>query len=193
MAAALKANDIANIKMRQEAIKELNLKPQWRQYYAATSSLVVVETSAKSIIDWLKNHKPFMPKPIKWLPISFSVLSLVLLGLIIFNIIDTSLIGYWLLVGLGISAIYFKRINHLSSNCDKVKDTFRQYASLLNQIETETFTSKLLQQKQDQIKSEKKKASVIFKEFSKVLDALDNRNNLISAIFGNGLFLLDLK
>ena len=31
------------------------------------------------------------------------------------------------------------------------------------------------------------------KEFSKVLDALDNRNNIISAIFGNGLFLLDIK
>ena len=103
----------------------------------------------------------------------------ILLGLIIFNIIDKSLIGYWLLVGLGVTAIYFKKINDLSSNCDKVKDTFRQYASLLDQIETETFTSKLLQQNQDQIKSEEKKASVIFKEFSKALDALDNRNNLI--------------
>jgi len=63
----------------------------------------------------------------------------------------------------------------------------------LNQIENEIFSSKELQEKQNQIKSNGKKASLIFKEFSKSLDALDNRNNLISAIFGNGLFLLDLK
>lgn len=193
LADALKANDILNIKLRQEAIKELGSKPEWRQHYAATSGLVKVETPATSIINWLKNHKPFLTKTIKWLAVGFSLMSLVLLGLTVFDVIDKSFIGYWLLVGLAITSVYLKKVNNLSSNCDKIKDTFRQYALLLNQIEGEIFTSKLLQQKQGQIKSEGKKASVIFKEFSKVLDALDNRNNLISAIFGNGLFLLDLK
>ena len=50
-----------------------------------------------------------------------------------------------------------------------------------------------LQQKQKQIQSGDKRASQIFKVFSKSLDALDNRNNLIGAIFGNGYFLADIK
>ena len=51
---ALKANSIDDIESRQEAIKELISKPQWRQYYSATSNLVAVETPAEHIIKWLK-------------------------------------------------------------------------------------------------------------------------------------------
>jgi hypothetical protein len=193
LADSLKANNIEDIQLRQAAIKELCNKPQWRQFYLAHASLVSTETSADNIVKWLLNHKPFLPKIMRWLPISFGVFSLILLALTIFNVIDKSLIGYWLLIGLAVTSIYLKKINNLSSNSDKVKETFRQYASLLKQIEGESFTSDILKQKQNLITFEGKRASVIFKEFSKTLDALDNRNNLISAIFGNGLFLLDLK
>lgn len=193
LASALKVNDISNVELRQNAIKELSLKPKWRQYYSATSSLVSLETSAQKIISWLLEHKLFLPKIMRWLPLGYSLISFVLIGLTIFDKIDNSLIGYWLLLGLVITGIYLKRINSLSSNCDKVKETFRQYALLLKQIENETFVSEILLNRQNQIKLNAKKASVIFNEFSEALDALDNRNNLISAIFGNGLFLSDLK
>jgi MutS domain V len=194
LANALKANNIDDIVSRQEAIKELSSKPEWRQFYTAKSSFVHVETPAKQIITWLKNHQSFLPKFIKWLPLIFSMGSILIFGLIFFNIImNQAVIGYWLLLGLGFSSIYVKKINALSANTDKVKDTFRQYALLLDLIEDESFSSELLQQKQQQIQQEGKKASAIFTELSKALDALDNRNNLISAIFGNGLFLSDIK
>ncbi|AUP79892.1 MutS-related protein [Flavivirga eckloniae] len=193
LADALKANDINSIKSRQDAIKELSSKPEWRQYYSATSSLVEVETPAKSIISWLQNYKSFLPKVMQWLPIAFVIGSVILFGLIVFKLTHPESIGYWLLLGLGITGIYVKKTNALSSNTDRVKDTFRQYAQLLNLIENETFTSELLQQKQKQIQSDSEKASHIFKRLSKSLDALDNRNNIIGAIFGNGLFLTDVK
>ncbi len=193
LAEALKANNTDYIVLRQEAIKELSEKPQWRQFYSATSSLVSVETPAKQIINWLQNHKIFLPKIMQWLPLIFTLFTGVLIGLAAFNVMSTALVGYWLFVGLGISGLYLKKINVLSSNTDKVRDTFRQYASLLDLIEHETFSSELLKQRQKQIQSENKKASTIFREFSKTLDALDNRNNLIGAIFGNGYFLTDIK
>lgn len=191
---ALKANNIDGIESRQEAIKELSSKPQWRQYYSATSNLVDVETPAKHIIKWLQNHKTFLPKIMSWLPMAYSLASIVLFVLTVLDVItNKAMIGYWLLLGLGITAVYLKKINVLASNTDKVRDTFRQYASLLDLIENESFSSELLQQKQKQIQSGDKKASEIFKSFSKSLDALDNRNNLIGAIFGNGYFLTDIK
>ncbi|WP_100610203.1 MutS-related protein [Confluentibacter lentus] len=194
LANALKANNIEDIVSRQQAIKELSSKPEWRQFYTAKSSFVHVDTPVKQIITWLKNYQVFLPKFANWLPMGFSIASLVIFGLIFFNIItNQAIIGYWLLLGLGISGIYVKKINALSTNTDKVKDTFRQYALLLDLIENESFSSELLQQKQQQIQQEGKKASAIFTELSKALDALDNRNNLISAIFGNGLFLSDIK
>jgi len=193
LANLLKANHIESIVSRQKAIEELSEKTEWRQYYGAHSSLIKTETSAKHIVDWIKNYKTFLPKLMKWLPIGFTVISVVLFGLIILEMISQDIIGYWLLVGLGFTGFYVKKINQLSSGADKVKDTFRQYAILLDLIENENFTSALLQEKQQQIQSEQKKASLIFKELSKGLDALDNRNNIISAIFSNGLFLSDIK
>ena len=191
---ALKANNIDDIESRQEAIKELISKPQWRQYYSATSNLVAVETPAEHIIKWLKNHKMFLPKVMSWLPMVFGLASILLFVFTVLELVtNQALIGYWLFLGLGITGRYLKKINVLASNTGKVKDTFRQYASLLDLIENESFSSELLQQKQKQIQSGDKKASEIFKAFSKSLDALDNRNNLIGAIFGNGYFLTDIK
>lgn len=192
LADSLTANTINNIVERQVAIKELSYKPKWRQQFTAIASLVNVETPAKTIIHWLLHHKSFLKPSFKWIPLVFSLTSIVIFGLSILNLLDVSFIGYWLLFGLTITGVYLKQINNLSSNSGKIKDTFRQYALLLDQIENEKFSSALLKEKQKQIKSEHKEASLIFKELSKGLDALDNRNNLFSAILGNGFFLWDI-
>jgi hypothetical protein len=193
LADALKANNVSNIENRQEAIKELSQKTEWTQLFAGTSSLIKTETPAPVIIKWLKSHKAFIPRQMTWVPWLFALISASLLVLAILEIIGIGFFGYWIFAGLGLTGIYLKNINTLALNADKTKDTFRQYASLLLQIENETFDSKLLQEKQQKIQSENKKASAIFSEFSKCLDALDNRNNLIGAIFGNGYLLLDIK
>lgn len=193
LAEALKANQISNIEERQEAIKELSQKAKWTQYFAATGCLLDTETSAIEIIHWLKHHKDSIPKQMKWMPWFFAFVSICLLAFSIVNILDISFFGYWLFIGLGVTGFCLKRINSLANNSNKAKDTFKQYGALLIQIENEKFESKLLQQKQKLIQSKGKKASVVFSEFSKHLDALDNRNNLIGAIFGNGYLLSDLK
>ncbi|MDG5490943.1 DNA mismatch repair protein MutS [Psychroserpens sp. SPM9] len=193
LANALKANQIAHIEKRQNGIRELSEKPKWSQLYAATASLIQTETPAVKIIEWLKTHRSYIPNFMRWIPLLFSLLSLSLLTLGILKIIDIVLFGYWIFVGFAITGVYLKNINKLAVNSDKMKDTFRQYAALLLQIENEDFSSELLKEKQQKIQSENKKASAIFSEFSKHLDALDNRNNLIGAVFGNGYLLSDIR
>ncbi|MBU2950729.1 DNA mismatch repair protein MutS [Tamlana agarivorans] len=194
LAELLKANHVSDIPLRQEAIKELAKKTEFRQFYAATSSLIKVETPAEFIVNWIKNHKLFLNKTVFRLAQGFGIISILIFVLTVFNVITYKpLIAYWMFLGLGFSTVYLKRVNVLASKTDKVRDTFRQYATLLDLIEKETFTSALLKKKQQLIQTEKKKASAIFKAFSKSLDALDNRNNLIGAMFGNGLFLIDIK
>lgn len=190
---ALKANNISNIKERQDAIKELSQKPERRQHFQATANLIKVETKPDQIVKWLHKHQSFLPKALRRLPLIFSIVSLALLVLGITKIISIEFFGYWLLVGLAITGKYLKKINDLATNTDKIRDTFRQYAQLLHAIETETFTSELLKRKQNKIQLEGKKASTILTDLSKAMDALDNRNNIISAIFGNGYFLTDIK
>jgi len=193
LAENLLSNDITNINERQQAIKELTAIPEWRQHYSAVAQGVEIEHSAVSIITWLKDYKPFLGKIQYGLTIAFSITSLVLIGLGISEIIPISIAGYWLLLGLGITGRYLKKINSLAQYTERAKDTFRQYALLLNAIETSEFNSELLKSKQKLIQSEDLKASEIFSKFSKALDALDNRNNLFSLIIGNGYFLIDIR
>ncbi|GHC47218.1 MutS-related protein [Ulvibacter litoralis] len=189
----LTSNEIEGIPQKQEAIQELSEKPKWRQNFSATASLVQVETSASQIIQWLKQHKSFVPRVMKYLPLVFMALSLGIFVLNYFAILPLSVTTLWFFIGLGITGVYVKRINQLYQNASKAKDTFKQYYQLLALIEAETFTSEALQKKQQEIKTEHKKASEIFLEFSKILDAFDQRNNMMVGVFSNAFALRDLQ
>ena len=189
----LLSNNIEQIPKRQEAIRELVNMPEWRQNYSAIAQGVEVEHPAKNIIKWLKEHKPFLTKTWFGITTGFSVTSVIVFGLAIAELIPLSLLGYWLLLGLALTARLLKPINLVSQHASKAKETFRQYAQLLNTIEQAQFSSELLQEQKNKIELNGIKASEIFLKLSKHIDALDNRNNLISAIFGNGYFLWDIR
>jgi hypothetical protein len=188
----LTSNAISGITKKQSGIKELCEKPTWRQHFSAIASLVKVEHPAKEIIHWIHNYKAVFPTYFKFLPAVFSLLSLALIVALGFQLIPEIVVLFWLFIGLGISGFYIKKINELARNTGNAKDTFKQYHKLLNEIENTTFISEILKTKQLEIQTEVKKASVIFKEYSKLLDALDQRNNVIIAVLGNGFFLRDL-
>ena len=86
-----------------------------------------------------------------------------------------------------------KKTQNLYSKASKAKDTFKQYYLVLQEIENIDFSSDILKEKQKEIQSEDKKASSIFNEFSKALDAFDQRNNLLIASLGNAFFLWELR
>lgn len=186
-------NDILNIPKKQRGIQELSEKPKWRQQFSALASLVNVEHPAKEIVSWIQNYKSVFPKFLSFLPTMFSLISLVLIGFIAMQMIADQILLLWIFVGLGISGVYYNKVNELHKEAGNAKDTFKQYHKLLNEIETTTFSSQILKEKQQKIQTETQKASIIFAKFSKILDAFDQRNNLIIAFFGNAFLLRDLK
>jgi len=113
--------------------------------------------------------------------------------LVSFAIIPFSILVLWVFIGLGITALFFKKTQEIYVQADKAKATFKQYYLLLQEIENRKFSSAKLQEKQQIIQSEKLQASIIFKQFSKILDAFDQRNNLLIAFVGNAFFLWDLR
>jgi hypothetical protein len=185
-------NKTVAILEKQNALKELSEKVVWRQHFSALASLVTVKITSKSIVNWISNYTSVFPKYLKNIQVGFSIISLALIGLVSFGVISISYLIIWFFIGVFIVGRFLKRTNNLYSETDKVRETFKQYHQLLNEIENEEFTSEILKQKQQVIKSENKKAALIFKEFSKILDAFDQRNNLIIAVFGNGFFLAEI-
>ena len=173
LAKTLLANKIDGILERQNAIKELDEKVNFRQHFSALASLNIVKKSTDSVSKWIKNYSNVFPVYLSKIPLLFSGISLLIVGLISFGVIQFSILVIWFFIGLFV--------------------IFKQYYQLLQQIENENFITKNLKEKQEIITLEQKKASNIFKEFSKILDAFDNRNNDIIAVVGNGLFLMEIK
>ena len=193
LAKILTNNDIEDIEAKQEVIKELSGIPHWRQRYLALAKMVKTETDHRVIVSWIHNYKSFLPSLMKYLPMIFSLISLMLLVLVSVGQISFFLLAGWFFIGLLIILPYFKRVNHLYLEAGQIKHTFRQYHTLLNEIENLKLTASFAILQQDKIQSSNKKASLIFKEFSKILDAFDQRNNMLFGILGNGLFLWDLR
>ncbi|QTD36666.1 DNA mismatch repair protein MutS [Polaribacter batillariae] len=192
LANCLTENNTATILEKQEMLKELSGKVKWRQHFSALASLVATNSTSKAIVRWISGYNSVFPKFLKTLQIIFTIASLVLIGLVSFGLIPFTYIVIWFFVGLFITGRFVLKINHLYTEASKARDTFKQYYPLLNVIENEAFTSKILKEKQQTINSENKKASAIFKEFARILDTFDQRNNIIIAIFGNGLFLTEI-
>ena len=193
LAGKLLSNDINEIHLKQEAVQELAEKADWRQNFSAIATLVRTETRTAGITSWLSTYKSFVPGFMKWLPWLFSAISGAVIGAFFLDLIGGVELGLWFFAGLLITGFYVKRINLLSNSVSKVQDTFHQYYQLLALIENTDFQSELLQRNKQEIISEKQKASAVLKKFSKAIDALDQRNNMIFGIFGNGFLLWDLR
>jgi len=190
----LTENSVENIVQKQEAIQELASKTEWRQKFSATAALVKTEAPAATIVNWLRDYKPYVPQVMRFLPQVFSVLSLAVLVLYYFDYIPVSLLAIWFFIGLGITGAFVQKTNQLSEHTGKAQSTFDQYYKLLLQLENEDFTSSLLKEKMAYITPKKgKKASEILKSFSKLLSALDQRGNLPVGIFTNAFMLADLR
>ncbi len=193
LANILLENKCDEIQQKQQSVKELALKADWRQQFTATARLVKSETKSADILEWIGNYKHFVPKMMRWLPDVFSVISVGVFFTYYFQLIPSLLVWLWLFTGIGITAIFLKKVNELSGKAGQTMDTFQQYHQLLALIETENFETELLQELQQSLKSENEKASAILKRFSRKIDSLDQRNNFLFGFLANGFFLWDLR
>ena len=166
LADLLLSNNIDKIERKQDAIKELADKADWRQNFSALATLVKTETRTGTILKWLREYEFFVPAVMKWLPWLFSAISLVVIAAFFMDYIGGIELAIWFFVGLMITGIYVKKINLLSSKVSKVQDTFHQYYQLLALIENTEFSSELLKEQKDLITSEGQKASQTIMQYS---------------------------
>ena len=192
LANTLTENKTTSILEKQQALKELSNKVVWRQHFTTLASLISVKNTSNAIVNWISSYAAVLPKYVRKIQIVFSVISFVLIALYSFGFASFTYVLIWFFIGLFITGRFFKKTQNLYTEADNVREIFQQYYPLLNEIENTVFTSKTLKEKQQIITSEDKKAGVIFKEFARILDAFDQRNNIVISIIGNGLFLSEI-
>ncbi|MBT8184100.1 MAG: DNA mismatch repair protein MutS, partial [Eudoraea sp.] len=192
-ASILTANNTKAILKKQQAVKELAGLAEWRQDFSAIANMVKTETPYSRIIKWMEEYHSFTSEFLKYLPWIFSVLSAAVIFGYFLGWISLWLLVSWFFVGLGITGRYLKRIGKLASDCAKIQSTFQQYQVLLHKLEEIDFAAELLKDKRALIIQEQVTASKRMRRFSRLLNGLDQRNNIIIGILGNAFMLRDIQ
>lgn len=193
LAKLLKINDTTDIRRKQEAIKELSEKIDFRQNFTAEAYMLEDQDSVPQIIRDFENHSSFSKSWIVPVSYVFSMLSLVVILAFGFEYLNINQLGLWILLGLGITGIFLKRINRLSKITSSAQEIFRQYQKLIEAVENEDFQSKHLVLQQKKLVSNKGSASKAIKQLSKYIDALEQRQNMLVGFVLNALSLWDLR
>ncbi|NOS91539.1 MAG: hypothetical protein HOP30_06430 [Cyclobacteriaceae bacterium] len=181
--------DAVTIQSRQEAIRELATKLELRQQCWATGQQIDSGIAdLNSLYDWLKEKNLFLEyrliEIIKWVLPTVTCLSL---GMAFINPSYQSVFLALFIFQLGLAARYSKPISLLQGKLAGYKTILENYAQLFELVKKESFISERMKLHHHMAQE----AATQVDAFSKKVNSLESRMNLIARIFGNGLFLLD--
>lgn len=183
--------DALSITERQEAIKDLAPRIDFRQHFQAAGTEIDEQPGdAAQLLDWLK--QPSMLKSPKVIRIILIVLPLLTLCALIAAIFKSELrvfVTGFVLIQWIITGAYLKRINVFHDYIGRKKNILKKYAHLLYHLEHEKFTSV----KMKQLWLYAQDADAKIKTLASLVNALDARTNALATIFVNSLLLWDMQ
>jgi len=176
----------------QQAINELKSKIDWRQDFLALATVSNdSEISYKSLLHWNSSGNTTLPKVLIAISFIFPTLFLGLLTayFITSKTILLSYLTYLFIINLMVLGKFFKRIQSEITQADRVDQIIKQYSSLVQKIEKETFQSKKLKDLQQQLIFKNATASKHLNELSELFSKMETVVNYVVATLFNGIFL----
>ncbi len=180
---------------RQEAVSELAPELKFRQRFRILGLLYKGKAADETeLCQWTESPSIFRSrKLLRLLPVLVTGANLICLALVMAGILPASIYGIiwtcFVIAGFGFTgkvtkmqAIYGKKLQILST-----------YAALLHLMEKQPAQATLLKEIKQQIGGEKRKASHSITRLSKLMDELDQRNNVFMYVILNGLFFWELR
>ena len=190
------ADDLINLKfdreailLRQHAIRELGAMIEFRQQcWAIGKQIHDVDFNLESLWIWLKSSNLFHGKKtfliVRWVLPAITCLSLLAIAI---NPLFQSVFLFLFLLQLAIASFYSKSITKLQNQLASYRVVVENYSQIFQLMSNQSITSTLLMRHHHIAKE----AATHVKKFSKLVNAVETRMNLISRLFGNGLFLYD--
>lgn len=179
---------------RQEAVSELSHRLDFRQKLAAFGQLKSSgEEELNQTIEWLKSdgfiQKQSFWRILRWILPSSMVL---VTTLYIADVITTQYFTYALVGSFLITGSFIKKINREYLQASKSLETLQLYKSFFELLDQEDFTSSLLKNKREKLVS-KEGALGHIQSLTKIIEAFDNRNNMIMGVILNLLLFWDIN
>lgn len=181
------------IRDRQEAVRELSQKSEWRQEFLATGYLLVEnEPDRDDLLSWVRQPAEFHGRKFLFFVTFIPVLTFTVLGLVITGAIAPAWLLLYLAVPFGITGAYLGKINRVYRQLSRKSDLVRKYSGLLQRIEKEPFASGKMTALQKGLSGRYGLPSEATRQLSSILDAFENRNNMLMGFLLNFLFLWDI-
>jgi len=183
--------DHDDILANQVAIKELAEKTEFRQHFQA-AGLEMNEQSHDydELLAWLKVPSILYTK--EWFKILLYALPAATLLCIVgafFSPLLKSLAILLAIIQWGILGLYIKRVNVFHEYISRKKAILEKYARLLHFLQTEEFTSPLMQK----LAASATEADVKVKTLASLVSSFNARLNAMTNLFVNSLLMFDLQ
>ncbi|MBP8621795.1 MutS family DNA mismatch repair protein [Bacteroides sp.] len=185
----------AAIERRQEAVKELAPELHFRQEFRILGLLYKGKLADESEINaWACSPSYYRNRMfLRMLPIVVCTINLLFIGLAVAGICSSTVAGT-VFVGFSLSSFLFsKGISKIQTLYGKKLQILGTYADLIHLIEQQPVKSKALKEIKALVGGEKQIASQAVARLTALMNALDQRNNVMLAMILNGLFFWELR
>lgn len=180
---------------RQEALKELSEKVEFRQHfttYGMHAESSQTEDQISSFEVWMSDRNAFVEKPIwkilNWIMPVLSIIAIV--GILIFSL-PYQVIFIPIILNAIVLKFTFEPLLKLTEDFDKATKSLKMYEYLFASIENTDFKSERLNALKHELSTENTNASKAVGSLRRILDQLQNRSNMLYLPI-NILFVLDL-
>ncbi|WP_160687253.1 MutS family DNA mismatch repair protein [Clostridium sp. C2-6-12] len=164
----------AEIKERQEAIKELGDKAQWRQKIIVEGKLNNSPSiDLQSLLKWSKEKESSSPLRVA-IACTFILVTIISIYLASRKVVPESFILLDLMVNFLVLKILSKGMAEDINLFDSIKRSIRGYSKILELIEDESFNSIYLAKLKSKLKNDNLSCKEEMKKFSKILDWAGN-------------------
>ncbi|PKQ60620.1 hypothetical protein BZG02_18700 [Labilibaculum filiforme] len=180
------------ISKRQEAVKELSEKIDWRQniiQYGFENKLK--NDDPKFVTEWGKESSLFHGK--KLLKIAVTIMPFLSLAALIYSFIGSPApIIIMVLASLGVHYFYFRKVSQTHDQTAQRGKMLKTYAYIIRQFENENWNSKKLNELKNNLTSNDHFTSNKINQLTKLIELLDQRLNLVVQLLINLLFFYEL-
>ena len=186
-----------DIEEQQEAIEELSKQAEWMQDFQVLGLLTQLNQHKKSLpieslSKWAEREGYFSHIKFKIGVILIPILSWLVLFLLINGDIQATSFMLYLIIPLGFSAMYAKRINENHQELGKQTAALQRWKHVFSLFEKKRFNAQALQKLQKQLQSDDETAGGAITKLATLSQAFDTRLNLIGWFLLNYFFSWDI-
>lgn len=183
------------IEQRQEAIRELSTELEYRQQIRLLGLLYKGKPAdTTEIKEWAGSPSYYRKHTfLRIIPFTVSIINLIFISLAILGILPGSAAGGVFIGFVIFSSIFSKGITKLQSTYGEKLQILSTYADQILLTENKEMHSPVLQELKAELTNQSQTASETVRQLSKLMNALDQRSNLLMSSILNGLIFWELR